>query len=263
MKIGIITQPLKTNYGGLLQAYALQTVLNKLGYDAYIIRRNTRPTIAVQLRSKIRRIIKIILRRDYSPSPKETKIIRSECEDFIKKNIKTTKTIHNNAEINKICRKHRFNAYIVGSDQVWRPIYSPNIYNDFLDFCQTEKNIKRIAYAASFGVSDWEFNKEQTRICTNLIKQFDAISVREDSGVNLCREYFGVNAEHMLDPTMLLEKEEYEQLAENADEKPFKDSLFCYILDDNDEKEFIKKEIENKLHYTAYNVKAKKKRSIE
>src|SRR5690606_31555421 len=84
--------------------------------------------------------------------------------------------------------KQNFDAYVVGSDQSWRPRYSPMITNYFLDFANDQKKIKRISYAVSFGVSNWEFNDEETRICKKLLEKFDAISVREDSGVTLVRD---------------------------------------------------------------------------
>ena len=77
-----------------------------------------------------------------------------------------------------------------------------------MDFAK-EWNIKRIAYAASFGTEEWEYTEEQTRNCSTLLKKFNAVSVRESSAVKLCNEKFKVEALHVLDPTMLLEKDEY------------------------------------------------------
>lgn len=258
MKIGIITQPLHTNYGGLLQNYALQQVLQKLGHDSCTIRRGRHIPFFTLLRNNIKLFIKRIIRKNYNPSEKENRIIRRKCENFTNKYIKTTKTVHNNKEIIKIIGKHEFTAYIVGSDQVWRPCYSPCIYNEFLDFCKNAKNVKRIAYAASFGVSNWEYSEEESAKCAELAKQFNAISVREDSGVALCEKYLGVQAEHLLDPTMLLEKSEYEQLANDEKEEAIDGDLFCYILDSNKEKTDIRNNFEKTLHYKSFEVKAAK-----
>ncbi len=258
MKIGIITQPLHTNYGGLLQNYALQQVLKKLGHDSCTIRRDCQMSFLTSLRHNIKTSIKNLLGKNHSPTDREIKVIRYKCKDFTRKYIKVTETVYNNKEIIKIIDKNKFNTYIVGSDQVWRPCYSPCIYNDFLDFCKSNKAIKRIAYAASFGVSNWEYSEEETAKCAELAKQFNAISVREDSGVALCKQYLGVYAEHLLDPTMLLEKEEYEKLANNKGEEAIDGDLFCYILDNNEEKITIRKEFEDKLQYTSFEVKAPK-----
>lgn len=73
-----------------------------------------------------------------------------------------------------------------------------------------------IAYAASFGTSKWEYTKKQTRLCGELLRKFDLISVREESGIGLCHKHFGVKANHVLDPTMLLSTKDYMYLVEKA-----------------------------------------------
>ena len=124
-----------------------------------------------------------------------------------------------------------FDAIVVGSDQVWRPKYYGKIENAYLGFAKGW-NIKRIAYAASFGTDDWEYTDEQTKECGELLKKFDAISVREASGVTLCKEHFGVEVQHVIDPTMLLYKEDYIRLIEAANTPKAKGTLLNYILDE-------------------------------
>lgn len=264
MKIGIITQPLAVNYGGLLQNYALQQTLLRLGHEVYTINRNNLPRIfsapyTARIKYYIKQHIKWLLGRPANPLRGEYLEISKYCRRFVYDNIITTKMFRNQAELLKIVNSYNFDAYVVGSDQVWRPCYSENIYNDFLDFCQEERQgIKRIAYAASFGVCDWEFSEEQTRECGRLVKLFDAISVREDSGVNLCQDYFGVNALHVLDPTLLLEKEDYIKLAEEMKETTSAGELFCYILDNNQEIDAAIQDISAKVSLKAFEVRAKK-----
>ena len=260
MKIGIITQPLDVNYGGLLQNYALQQVLHSLGHDVYTIKRNTIPGLYTShsyIKFYIKQIIKRLIGIPRYQTRREHFLIKKNCIKFIKRNIQTTKIFKDDKELRSIIKKQKFEAYVVGSDQVWRPIYSQNIYNDFLDFCQNEPNIKRLAYAASFGVSDWEFNEEQTIECSRLAKLFDAISVREDSGIASCEEHLDVDAIHVLDPTLLLEKEDYIKLVEKAKEPISGGNLFCYILDNKDSIENGIKEIEQKLSLKSFQVKAK------
>ncbi len=260
MKIGIITQPLDVNYGGLLQNYALQQVLHSLGHDVYTIKRNTIPGLYTShsyIKFYIKQIIKRLIGIPRYQTRREHFLIKKNCIKFIKRNIQTTKIFKDDKELRSIIKKQKFEAYVVGSDQVWRPIYSPNIYNDFLDFCQNEPNIKRLAYAASFGVSDWEFNEGQTIECSRLAKLFDAISVREDSGIALCEEHLDVDAIHVLDPTLLLEKEDYIKLVEKAKEPISDGNLFCYILDNKDSIENGIKEIEQKFSLKSFQVKAK------
>ncbi len=263
MKIGIITQPLAVNYGGLLQNYALQQVLKRMGHDVYTINRNNTPAFYIsspyiRLKFYIKQLIKKILGRPTIPPYSDFLKIRQHCIKFVEKNITTTELFRKQEELQEIINKYGFEGYVVGSDQVWRPIYSLNIYNDFLDFCQDKKDIKRIAYAASFGVDNWEFNEEQSKECSRLAKLFDAISVREESGIRLCNEQLGIDAIHVLDPTLLLEKEDYIKLAEQNNEKESEGNLFCYILDTNDSIKRAIDNIENKMSLKSFQVKAKK-----
>ena len=129
-----------------------------------------------------------------------------------------------------------FDAIIVGSDQVWRTCYNPQIENAFLDFAKEWKHVRRIAYAPSFGIDEWEYSEEQTQKCRQLVQKFDAVSVREVSGVKLCREYLGVEAKHVLDPTMLLDKEDYLYLISRAEVVRHSNTLLQYVLDKNEDR---------------------------
>ena len=114
-------------------------------------------------------------------------------------------------------------------------LYKSHVQESFLDFAKDWKG-KRIAYAASFGVDNWEFSSEETRICKELAKSFNAISVREDTGVGLCEEYFGIKAEQVLDPTLLLHSSDYVKLIKEASLQKNNRKLFAYVLDKTPEK---------------------------
>src|SRR5690606_19965537 len=122
---------------------------------------------------------------------------------FIARHIVLSDKVASDLQLREHFRNNRYDAVIVGSDQTWRPRYSPNIYNYFLDFLRDE-NVRRIAYASSFGTDKWEYNDKQTDRCSKLAKEFDMISVREKSGVDLCIRHLGVEALAVLDPTLLL-----------------------------------------------------------
>ena len=263
MKIGILTQPLKTNYGGLIQAFALKTTLEKLNHEVIIInrvgflRRNQR--IIIKILSNIKKYIFRTFGMD-NKVPKELQnIIESNCAKFIQKYIK-----HVSADIESLdalydyVNKMHFDGYVVGSDQIWRPNYSPCIENYYIDFCNDEK-VKKIAYAASFGGNAWEYTAKETAVCSALAKKFNAISVREDSGVELCNKYLGVKAKHVLDPTMLLEKEEYEQIVNEENVPQSNGTLFYYFLDDNPTKQELIKYVEKECNKTSYNCMPAKK----
>jgi len=91
-------------------------------------------------------------------------------------------------------------------------------------------DINRIAYAASFGSNKWEFSLIQTIRCARLAKKFHAISVREKSGVTLCQNKLNVNADYVLDPTLLLNKNQYLALTKDIPIRKEK-LLVAYILD--------------------------------
>ena len=123
-------------------------------------------------------------------------------------------------------------AFVVGSDQVWRPKYAPNLGDVFLGFVKTS-GVRRISYAASFGVDHWEFSPKQTKFCSALAKRFNAVSVREESGVKICKENLGVDATWVLDPTLLLDKEDYAEICKDVPVET-KQILAAYVLNIDD-----------------------------
>lgn len=237
MKIGILTQPLHTNYGGLLQNYALQQTLMRAGHEVETVDWDFKEGNDIRemlYRQKIK--IKHALLPSkypslrYRPNTEENSIIRQNTNHFIDTYINHTDTIRSYNGFFKQAGIGGYNAFVVGSDQCWRPCYNSYLSAMFLDFVQ-DSTVKRIAYAASFGTNNWEFTSQQTALCAPLARKFDMITVREDSGVDLCREYLGVNAVHVLDPTMLLTKYDYIRLVESEKEPKSEGTLFNYILD--------------------------------
>ena len=246
MKIGILTQPLHANYGGLLQNYALQQTLVRAGHEVETIDWGGGSGFRAMLyRMKVQVLHTLLPNRypllKYMPNDKEKSIIQRNTNHFINTYINHTEAMHSYEEFVKQASKGKYDAYVVGSDQCWRPCYNAFLSSMFLDFVQ-DKQVKRIAYAASFGTDKWEFTPQQTAVCALLAKKFDMVSVREDSGVKLCKEHLGVDAVHVLDPTMLLTKEEYIQLIEKEKEPKSNGTLFNYILDPDAKKSvFIQK----------------------
>lgn len=247
MKIGILTLYLHTNYGGILQAYALQTVLEKMGHEVVVFSKQKKKSLPLwkwPITYSKRVLKKYILGKDIiifaeQHFNKLYLIISKNTQLFISKYIHEFKI----ESLSKLSGED-FDAIIVGSDQVWRPKYftsivSSKLENAYLDFTNEWTNVKRVAYAASFGTDSWEYSLKKTRSCGKLLKTFDGVSVREESGVQLCSKYFGVKAQHVLDPTMLLNKEEYIHLFEIAKTPKSEGTLLCYILDSSQEKDDI------------------------
>lgn len=261
MKIGILTLPLNSNYGGVLQAYALQTVLKRMGHDVLEVelKKNLRwqypPLWKIPLSFGKRFLFKYIVRRKNQKillERYERKIYPLLVHDilaFISKYIKQFK-------VDKfIDCKGKFDAFVCGSDQIWRykyyPFFEGDIANVYLKFLGDD-SCKRIAYAASFGTDNWEYPAKETAECKNWIQKFDAVSVREETGVKLCSTYYDIKAKHVLDPTMLLSKDDYVDLIEKSDVPKSKGNLFCYILDNTDEKMNVVKNIEKQRHLSPF-----------
>ena len=243
MRIAVLTLPLHNNFGGILQAYALLKVLKDLGHNVVLIDKSRYVSLGpwyrkypIYIKRCIRKYIlgqKITVRADVEQNKVNATIARHS-DRFINKYIERiyTKDFSN-------ITKENFDAFIVGSDQVWRPKYFFSaIENAYLEFAK-EWRIKRIAYAASFGTEEWEYTEKQTKSCATQLKKFNAVSVRESSAVQLCNDNFGVKAEHVLDPTMLLEKEDYIKLFKETGTVQSNGNLFCYILDESIEKDTI------------------------
>ncbi len=253
MKIGIYTQPLRYNYGGILQAWALQTVLKRMGHEVvtfdpypYISLSPAKKPFAYCKRAIMRLIDGKTAIRAEEKFNREHDIKIRHLKPFIDRNVRRMEF----RTVNDIDATH-FDVLIAGSDQVWRPkynrTYGRTIEYAFFSFA-SDCDVKRIAYAASFGSDKWEYTGKQTTRCAALAQRFSAISVREASAVQLCKEHLGVEATHVLDPTLLLQREDYEQLILNGipTSQP-SGNLLCYVLDDSQEmNELIKKIAETK-----------------
>ena len=131
-------------------------------------------------------------------------------------------------------------SFIVGSDQVWRGEYARLIESlpfFFLNFATQSQRRRSIAYAASFGSDEWEGTPEETAECARLLRDFKVVSVREHSGIRICRDVFGVKAVQMPDPTLLLEQEDYNRLIRRWRTKSTKTPFMAvYLLDETAEK---------------------------
>lgn len=238
----ILTHAIFHNFGGLLQAYALQTAVQRIGIQCRTIdylQRNWCDWMHAQgPRAKCRywlTLVRMLLgsRKDWTPRyllPCLAKPFKSRFMNLL--------PLDDGRK--RISRLKNGRPFIVGSDQVWRGQYAREMESlpfFFLDFATQEQRRRSIAYAASFGSDEWEGTPEETAECARLIKEFKAVSVREHSGIRLCREVFGVEAVQMPDPTLLLEAEDYSRVIRRwwtrRLPEPF---LAVYLLDETVEK---------------------------
>ncbi len=265
MRIGVLTLPLHTNYGGILQAYAMQHVLKREGHNVVLLDRDRCPLPIWYLSPFVyckRIFCKLFLRKNVSVFREirvhnNRKRLRQHTNKFIIKYIKR-KTFNKFNEL----KSKEYDCLVVGSDQVWRPLYASfmldGVQHAFLDFAKTW-SVKRIAYAASFGTDEWEFSPKETSDCSVLSELFDFIGVRESSGIKNCKKYLNVDAHLVPDPTLLLEREDYIRLIQaKSGLKPSGGNLMVYILDQTEETCQFVDNISNRYHLIPFaaNVRA-------
>ena len=243
MKVGILTLPLKGNYGGVLQAYALLQFLKENGHDAYLVDRQWDARKHKTLTYHVQKFVfHHIIRR---------KVMRF-CEQWI--NPKTQKI--DTQEGMQVLNSQGFEAFIVGSDQVWRVEHIGGVKNNyFLDFVKNNK-IKKIAYAASFGKDSVDGSKEKLAEIRGLLQDFNAISVREASGVKLCKDIFKVDANHVLDPVLLVDTNVFTPIIKKSPQKA--NVLTAYVLDTAAEKKAVIEDVANRLALQVNNINYKK-----
>ena len=227
MKISVISSysyvQHHNNYGALLQYYALQTYLKKRGHYTEWIRtkgssvseQTSFHTVYLKFRHPNRLISEL-----------KTFYYRCQFMLFINRFLNLTKENYNSIEeLNQFPPISDY--YITGSDQVWAGCSPKN----FLTFVSDGN--KKIAYAASFGED--KISDEKKTIIEPWLKSFKAISVRESSGVDICKS-IGIKAVHLLDPTLLISPQEYPMVKRLREFKPY---YFCYFLNVNTSKEIF------------------------
>lgn len=266
MKIAIQTLRFNTNFGGILQAYALQTVLQRMGHEVSVIAKCNEPklhpfrwVLSCSKRFVKRYIIgdKTVFLTLLTQWKHDYPIISQNTQTFIDKYISSLSCKeYNDLPINCV------DAIVVGSDQVWRPQYFGNISDAYLAFARNW-DIKRIAYAASFGTDKWEYSESQTAECRELISMFNVVSVREDSAVTLCKKHYNIDVQHVLDPTMLLNKEDYIELVNKANTPKSKGNLLVYILDETPDKQAVVDAVAKSKGLVPFNTKAKGGATLE
>lgn len=243
--IGILTYYYRThNYGGILQAYALTKFLQNEGFSVEQIcctRDDERPF--EQLREEKQQIVpfKSRLRATLEHRTARKWYMKKIVPHFAERNarfrifeerIPHSEKVYSLSTIESA--NENYTHFITGSDQIWTFRWFNPMF--FLDFVKEGK--KRISYAASMGKSS--FTVKEKDYLREVLPQFDAISVREDDLVNELNGITGCKVDLVVDPTLLLSREEWERV---AGEKTIRgDYIFCYFLGDDPKlREFAKK----------------------
>lgn len=260
LRIGIYTLPLNYNYGGLLQAWGLQTTLERMGHQVTFIDRPLHPVEAIWKRpkDKVRRFVQRWIKGDRRIRVFEENyeariypIISQYTQPFIDKHLHRFLV-----DTPWQLKESDFDAIVVGSDQIWRRPFlgsREKCYNAYLDFAE-QWTVKRIAYAASFGTNRWEYDAKDTRRCQQLVHLFNAVSTREASGVQLCEKYLGIQAEHVFDPTLLLDKSDYDKLYDDTNTTQSAGNQMCYVLDQNSQIQQFADILQQKYGLTSFRV---------
>lgn len=252
MKIAILTYNLGMNYGGILQAYAMLETLKRLDHQPKLL--YIKSKYKHNWKGLIRKYVLSSFTSRYNNLKYEEEIYQNTFK-FIEKYINPkTSPLEKYEDFLDITKKN-YDAYIVGSDQVWRAKLYKYIDYAFFDFVKSEKPIF-LSYAPSFGVDTWDYTKEETLKYKQQIQRFSGVSVREDSGVELCKKYFEKEAIHVLDPTMLLTASDYRKLIKSENEPKHDGELLNYILDESNEKKELIDMVSKELHTKPFKINA-------
>lgn len=250
IRLGLLTLPFNKNYGGILQAAALYEYLTENGAEVVLLERARPMSRTRALATALLQVIpedtslgavgrglasafRGVLEQSHWMSNKAHALRRYVSnERFVRNYIPVRSGRLNSSEDMRVAiGEWKLDAIVVGSDQVWRPDYVPSgsLPDFFLGFTSGTA-VRCISYAASFGHSEWRYPSHTAEVA-GLLSRFSAVSVREASGLAVCRDVFGRgDAVHVLDPTLLVDPSFYERVADAPIAKTGK-VLFEYILD--------------------------------
>ena len=207
MKVGIITFHHSLNCGAALQAWALQTAIQKCGHEAAIVNygRIGWPGKYYFRFNSLRQIVGsfynnfIIFFIAFGIESYRRSLYRR----FMREKMRLGASVRK-----REITKHGYTHIIVGSDQVWHPVINEGDDTYFL--ADVPDGVNRISYAPSFGVD--KFSPEQEQKMSEWLSRFDALSVREPQGVEIVKRLCGRDATVVCDPTLLLERPDYEAI---------------------------------------------------
>lgn len=208
--VGILTYHTGYNYGASLQAYALMTAIKKMGYSCEIINFETERFVASREMfsrkpERMKEVIKIASRIPYYSSLKKRQTL---FDNFTKECLEISPLYRSEQEVKVHAIDYK--CIVCGSDQIWNLSQDDAPAANPLFFLNFPKEQRRVSYAASFGKWVKEApNNENTFL--PWLKQFDSISVRETSGVEYVRS-LGLECSLCLDPTVLLDADDYESI---------------------------------------------------
>ena len=232
-KVAILTLLYKNyNYGGVLQAYALNHILEGMGYNVEVVkydRNNSKIFCFARVKNKCLKLIHYRIENNrysffFHSVVKEKK---KKFDAFVEKYINQSKYVYSQINENDI---QQYDIYICGSDQVWSPVSGRPAM--FLSFVPSVK--KKIAYAASIGAD--KISDEYEKKIQPLIERIDYISVREEGAYRIINKMLpNKPCTVVLDPTLLLQVDDWKKMEFKvaiSDNEPF---VLIYMIGENDE----------------------------
>ena len=251
IKIAVVSCYFKHNYGSMLQAYATQMALDKLGYNnetidisgfyyeiknakiLYFIKASLTSDILLSKKGMAKNVlIKKFSKGQYAVNSKER---AEKFDNFSKKYFRLSRKFYSKTELGEYCKKN-YSAVLVGSDQLWLP---SNIAADYYTLNFVPDTVNTIAYATSFGQSS--LPKSSSRRALVFLNKIRHISVREESGQNLVKSLVGRNVPIVCDPTLLFTGDEWLNIQETKAIIEGK-YILCYFLGNNPlHREFAKR----------------------
>lgn len=237
-KIGCVIAYRKgqNNYGTSLQGYAMLKVIQRLGYEVEVINYIKNLTVIDKIRWMLNAYrcgfaTKLNVRNKSFPTEYKNNIReRTATVDSYKKE-KLLPLFHDYIGYEALCKgSNNYDAIVVGSDQVWFPTGLPT---KFFNLLFVDDSIKKIAYASSFGVQD--IPKFQRKATGAYLDRFYKIGVREQRGKEIVEKLSHKHAQVVVDPTLLLSREEWEAEivpCNIEDKEPY---MFCYLISENED----------------------------
>ncbi|MCD7878694.1 MAG: SDR family NAD(P)-dependent oxidoreductase [Candidatus Gastranaerophilales bacterium] len=209
------------NYGASLTAWAMQELIKSFGFTCLLLNHND----------------------FWNPDLYNSSFSRRFADNFL-----DLSQIYNNNELNKLSKNLK--GVILGSDQVLRLDYiNHNLYKYLLNW--VDKNTKKIALSASFGINQEEFKNVKAltakieKYMKNAINSFDYLSCREISGQDIYKNVFGLESDVIIDPVFLINKSKYNEITSLSTINN-KDKIISYILDDNEKYQNLYKFLSDK-----------------
>ncbi len=244
-KVGILTMHKVQNFGSALQAFGLQYVVDKLGFDAYIVDYKfpniahgaSDPGIIQRIKTTVGKLF------DLTPGC----VALNKFDLFYKNYFKLSRSYSSKEQI--YSNPPIYDIYMTGSDQVWNPKFIKEDMTFYLDFIE---GVKKIAYAPSFGVSEISERCEEIE---KSLRAYDHLSVREKSGAELIERMISKGVPIVLDPTLLVSAEEWNKLmnVENYGKEKY---VFLYLqkysFDPSCMMETLLRKIQRELGWKVY-----------